>query len=184
MAWQALFYWSACTSLGWCRDVWGAFQGLAKLLADNAPHSFKEMPFDSFFGRKIAVDASMHIYQFLVRAPSWDLDSGTVSFDEVTEAQPHACMPLRYNTWGQAILWNTPNICSICMLSGQINDYWVRRRSWGGLGISCSPLRLEKLLGMAPRSDETGHGAYSRPCFMFNANGPTKSFNRAEKFAY
>jgi len=46
-------------------------QGLAKLLADSAPQSFKETQFDSYFGRKIAVDASMHIYQFLV-APSPD----------------------------------------------------------------------------------------------------------------
>lgn len=42
-------------------------QGLAKLLADNAPGSFKETKFDSYFGRRIAVDASMHIYQFMVR---------------------------------------------------------------------------------------------------------------------
>lgn len=41
-------------------------QGLAKLLADNAPQSFKESKFDNYFGRRIAVDASMHIYQFLV----------------------------------------------------------------------------------------------------------------------
>ena len=41
-------------------------QGLAKLLADNAPQSFKESKFENYFGRKIAVDASMHMYQFLV----------------------------------------------------------------------------------------------------------------------
>lgn len=45
-------------------------QGLAKLLADNAPGSFKETKFDNYFGRRIAVDASMHIYQFLVRSPT------------------------------------------------------------------------------------------------------------------
>lgn len=42
-------------------------QGLAKLLADSAPQSFKETKFDNYFGRRIAVDASMHIYQFLVQ---------------------------------------------------------------------------------------------------------------------
>lgn len=41
-------------------------QGLAKLLADSAPGCFKEQKFEDYFGRKIAIDASMHIYQFLV----------------------------------------------------------------------------------------------------------------------
>ncbi|KAK1293970.1 Flap endonuclease 1 [Acorus calamus] len=42
-------------------------KGLTKLLADNAPKSMKEQKFESYFGRKIAIDASMSIYQFLVR---------------------------------------------------------------------------------------------------------------------
>lgn len=37
-----------------------------KLLADNAPKAMKEQKFESYFGRKIAIDASMSIYQFLV----------------------------------------------------------------------------------------------------------------------
>lgn len=41
-------------------------KGLTKLLADNAPSCMKEHKFESFFGRKIAVDASMSIYQFLI----------------------------------------------------------------------------------------------------------------------
>lgn len=40
--------------------------GLTKLLGDNAHECIKEQKFDSYFGRKIAVDASMHIYQFLI----------------------------------------------------------------------------------------------------------------------
>lgn len=43
--------------------VW---QGLAKLLADHAPDCAKTQKFEDYFGRKIAIDASMHIYQFLV----------------------------------------------------------------------------------------------------------------------
>jgi hypothetical protein len=39
--------------------------GLTKLLGDNAPKCIKEQAFNNYFGRKIAVDASMHIYQFL-----------------------------------------------------------------------------------------------------------------------
>ncbi|KAI4349850.1 hypothetical protein L6164_010398 [Bauhinia variegata] len=41
-------------------------KGLTKLLADNAPKSMKELKFESYFGRKIAIDASMSIYQFLI----------------------------------------------------------------------------------------------------------------------
>lgn len=41
-------------------------KGLTKLLADNAPKCMKEHKFESYFGRKIAVDASMSIYQFLI----------------------------------------------------------------------------------------------------------------------
>lgn len=40
-------------------------QGLTKLLGDHAPKCIKEQQFNNYFGRKIAVDASMHIYQFL-----------------------------------------------------------------------------------------------------------------------
>ncbi|XP_010240833.1 PREDICTED: flap endonuclease 1 isoform X3 [Nelumbo nucifera] len=41
-------------------------KGLTKLLADNAPKCMKEQKFESYFGRKVAVDASMSIYQFLI----------------------------------------------------------------------------------------------------------------------
>lgn len=41
-------------------------QGLAKLIADNSPSAVKENEIKNYFGRKIAVDASMSIYQFLI----------------------------------------------------------------------------------------------------------------------
>lgn len=41
-------------------------KGLTKLLSDNAPRSMTEQKFESYFGRKIAIDASMSIYQFLI----------------------------------------------------------------------------------------------------------------------
>lgn len=41
-------------------------KGLTKLLSDNAPHAMSEQKFESYFGRKIAIDASMSIYQFLI----------------------------------------------------------------------------------------------------------------------
>ena len=41
-------------------------QNLTKLLGDHAPACCREQKIDNYFGRKIAIDASMHIYQFLV----------------------------------------------------------------------------------------------------------------------
>ncbi|XAR72591.1 Spleen exonuclease [Bertholletia excelsa] len=41
-------------------------KGLTKLLADNAPKAIKEQKLESYFGRKVAIDASMSIYQFLI----------------------------------------------------------------------------------------------------------------------
>ncbi|KAI6684494.1 hypothetical protein NL676_030407 [Syzygium grande] len=42
-------------------------KGLTKLLADNAPKAMKEQKLERYSGRRIAVDASMSIYQFLVK---------------------------------------------------------------------------------------------------------------------
>ncbi|CAG5134458.1 unnamed protein product [Candidula unifasciata] len=41
-------------------------QGLTKLLGDYAPTSMKENEIKNYFGRKVAIDASMSIYQFLI----------------------------------------------------------------------------------------------------------------------
>lgn len=40
--------------------------GLTKLLGDCAPSSMKENEMKNYFGRKVAIDASMSIYQFLI----------------------------------------------------------------------------------------------------------------------
>lgn len=40
--------------------------GLSKLIADIAPSAIKENEMKNLFGRKVAIDASMSIYQFLV----------------------------------------------------------------------------------------------------------------------
>ena len=44
-------------------------QGLTALLADNTKSAIKETKFESYFSRKVAIDASMHIYQFMARSP-------------------------------------------------------------------------------------------------------------------
>lgn len=40
--------------------------GLAKVIGDHAPSAVKENEIKNFFGRKVAIDASMCIYQFLI----------------------------------------------------------------------------------------------------------------------
>ncbi|XP_076169118.1 flap structure-specific endonuclease 1 isoform X1 [Ptiloglossa arizonensis] len=44
--------------------------GLAKLIADVAPHAIKERELKHYFGRKVAIDASMCLYQFLIAVRS------------------------------------------------------------------------------------------------------------------
>uniref|UniRef100_A0A2A4IZZ0 Flap endonuclease 1 n=1 Tax=Heliothis virescens TaxID=7102 RepID=A0A2A4IZZ0_HELVI len=44
--------------------------GLSKLIADIAPHAIKEMEIKNYFGRKIAIDAYMSLYQFLIAVRS------------------------------------------------------------------------------------------------------------------
>ena len=44
--------------------------GLTKLISDHAPSAIKEGNIDNYFGRKLAIDASMSIYQFLIAVRS------------------------------------------------------------------------------------------------------------------
>ena len=50
------------------RLITPSLQNLTKLLGDHAPGCCREQKIDNYFGRRIAIDASMHIYQFLVGA--------------------------------------------------------------------------------------------------------------------
>ncbi|XP_058076520.1 flap endonuclease 1 isoform X2 [Magnolia sinica] len=59
-------------------------KGLTKLLADNAPKGMKEQKFESYFGRKIAIDASMSIYQFLIVVGRIGTETLTNEAGEVT----------------------------------------------------------------------------------------------------
>lgn len=44
--------------------------GLSKLIADISPQAIKECEIKNYFGRKIAIDASMSLYQFLIAVRS------------------------------------------------------------------------------------------------------------------
>ena len=43
---------------------------LSKLIADVAPMAIKENEIKNYFGRKVAIDASMSLYQFLIAVRS------------------------------------------------------------------------------------------------------------------
>ena len=58
--------------------------GLTKLISDKAPGAIKEHKMDSYFGRKIAVDASMSIYQFLIAVRHGEQGQLTNESGEVT----------------------------------------------------------------------------------------------------
>ncbi|XP_043914536.1 flap endonuclease 1 [Protopterus annectens] len=68
-------------------------KGLAKLIADAAPSALKECEIKSYFGRKVAIDASMCIYQFLIAVRQ----DGNVLQNEEGETTSHL-MGMFYRT--------------------------------------------------------------------------------------
>jgi flap endonuclease-1 len=44
--------------------------GLSKVIGDQAPKAIKSNEIKNYFGRKVAIDASMSIYQFLIAVRS------------------------------------------------------------------------------------------------------------------
>lgn len=65
-------------------------QGLTKLLSDNAKACVREVKFESYFGRKVAIDASMHIYQFMVLARREHSTCALGAFAPRRSARPRA----------------------------------------------------------------------------------------------
>jgi flap endonuclease-1 len=65
-------------------------KGLMKLIADNAPNSFKEDKIDNYFGRRVAIDASMSMYQFII-AVRPDQGMLTDEVGETTRSDPREC---------------------------------------------------------------------------------------------
>jgi hypothetical protein len=46
--------------------------GLSKVIGDNAKDAIKEDDIKNYFGRKVAIDASMSIYQFMIAVRQQD----------------------------------------------------------------------------------------------------------------
>ncbi|XP_019628960.1 PREDICTED: flap endonuclease 1 [Branchiostoma belcheri] len=68
-------------------------QGLAKLIGDHAPGAMKENEIKNYFGRKVAIDASMSIYQFLIAVRQ----DGNMLTNDAGEATSHL-MGMFYRT--------------------------------------------------------------------------------------
>ena len=58
---------------------------LMKLMGDFAPSSIKECEIKNYFGRKVAIDASMSLYQFLIAVRS----DGNMLTDDDGETTSH-----------------------------------------------------------------------------------------------
>ncbi|TPX57175.1 hypothetical protein PhCBS80983_g04040 [Powellomyces hirtus] len=68
--------------------------GLTKVIGDHAPHAIKENDIKNYFGRKVAIDASMSIYQFLIAVRQQD---GMQLTNEAGETTSHL-MGIFYRT--------------------------------------------------------------------------------------
>ena|SRR6266567_4350568 len=61
-------------------------KGLTALLSQHAPNAIKEHEMKTLFGRKVAIDASMSIYQFLIAVRQKD---GEMLQNDVGETTSH-----------------------------------------------------------------------------------------------
>jgi flap endonuclease-1 len=68
--------------------------GLTKLISEQAPAAIKSNEIASYFGRKVAVDASMSIYQFMIAVRQQD---GQLLQNEAGETTSHL-MGMFYRT--------------------------------------------------------------------------------------
>jgi len=68
--------------------------GLSKLIADVAPAAIKENEIKNYFGRKVAIDASMSLYQFLIAVRQ---EGGAALTNESGETTSHL-MGMFYRT--------------------------------------------------------------------------------------
>ena len=59
-------------------------KGLTALLSEHAPNAIKEHDIKTLFGRKVAIDASMSIYQFLIAVRQKDGEMLTNDAGETT----------------------------------------------------------------------------------------------------
>ncbi|KAF4095970.1 hypothetical protein G5714_023573 [Onychostoma macrolepis] len=126
--------------------------GLAKLIADHAPSAIKEQDIKNYFGRKIAIDASMCIYQFLIAVRQ----DGNVLQNEDGETTSHL-MGMFYRT----IRMLESGIKPVYVFDGkppQLKSGELEKRGE-------RRAEAEKLLAQA---QEAGTDAFKTTCFFEN----------------
>lgn len=67
-----------------CPHAEMGIKGLMPLIAEHAPHAIKEHEIKTLFGRKVAIDASMSMYQFLIAVRQKDGELLTNDAGETT----------------------------------------------------------------------------------------------------
>lgn len=64
-------------------------QGLSKLLYEKSPNAVKEQELKNYFGRRIAIDASMSIYQFIIAMKGFQDGRGMELTNDAGEVTSH-----------------------------------------------------------------------------------------------
>ena len=72
---------------------------LSKLIADAAPFAIKENEIKNYFGRKVAIDASMSLYQFLIAVRQQDGAQLTNADGETTSHLMGTFYRVSYSFW-------------------------------------------------------------------------------------
>jgi len=96
-------------------------QGLTKLIADTAPQALKDEDIKNFFGRTVAVDASMTLYQFIIAVRPDDLGQYTLTNDagEATRSVSSNTRPLSLDAFPPPPFPAAP-LCLWCALGLKI----------------------------------------------------------------
>lgn len=83
-AWKLAVY--SCVTLTLLKLLDMGIKGLTALISQHAPNAIKEHEIKTLFGRKVAIDASMSIYQFLIAVRQQD---GQMLQNEAGETTSH-----------------------------------------------------------------------------------------------
>ena len=89
---------------------------LSKLIADVAPKSIKESEIKHYFGRKVAIDASMSLYQFLIAVRSDGAQLTNADGETTSHLMGTFYRTIRMIDNGIKVLSNMPNFLYFCSI--------------------------------------------------------------------
>ena len=91
--------------------------GLSKVIAEKAIHGLKKQDIKSYFGRRIALDASCAIYQFLIALKGFSEGQGTELTNEAGEVTSHLV-----GLWSRTLRMVSEGIKPIYVFDGKPPD--------------------------------------------------------------